>query len=119
MMIKSCKKYFQEENASVLEHIPGYKDCIEANTLQAWLDSCYGMAGYASSEDFYRFTNPMNYCSNVPETKPLLVINSEDGNLSSCFSKLLFFILKYSETKSIVNRSYLQLRKCTRYVGYI
>ena len=80
MMVRSCKHFFQECNSTLLKHLPGYKECMIAESFQEWLDFAYGMAGYSSREEYYEHSNPMNYCTDVPETKPLLVINSEDGN---------------------------------------
>lgn len=80
MLLNHGKKFFLEVNRSVLEHLPGYQDCLNANDLQSWLDHSYAMAGCESKEHFYDVYNPVNYVFNAK--RPVISICSENGNLN-------------------------------------
>ena len=64
-------------NESLLAHLPGYEECLQATNLQDWLNHSYAMAGYNSIEEYHRMCNPINYAYKT--TKPVLFINSENG----------------------------------------
>lgn len=60
-----------------MKDIKGYKECLNANDLQEWLDNTYAMSGCSSKDDYYNNYNPMNFIPNIK--KPCLFINSENG----------------------------------------
>jgi hypothetical protein len=71
------KEYFLKDNAALLEHLPGYQQCLAATTLQEWLNSAYAMAGCGSLDAYFQQYNPMNHI--YKSTRPVLCINSENG----------------------------------------
>ena len=77
MLLERGKYFFLEVNRALLEHLPGYQECLQATDLQTWLDHTYAMAGCASKEEYYDIYNPVKYVFKA--TRPVLSINSENG----------------------------------------
>lgn len=77
MLLTHGKHFFLRVNQALLEHLPGYHDCLGAANLQEWLDHAYAMAGCESKEHFYETYNPVNYV--YQSTRPVLSICSENG----------------------------------------
>jgi hypothetical protein len=73
------KEFFLKANKALLEHIPGYHECLNAPNLHEWLRTAHAMAGCSSVEDYYSRYNPVNFVGRA--TRPLLSINSENGEL--------------------------------------
>ncbi len=82
MLLGHGKKFFQLRNKELLQHLPGYEECLAAENLQEWIDHSYRMAGCESKEKFYEQYNPVNFVHKA--TKPVLSINSEDGEYILC-----------------------------------
>eukprot|EP01032_Pedospumella_encystans_P021384 gene21384-24258_t len=79
MLLKHGKKFFLKVNKALLEHLPGYHDCLGATDLQEWIDHAYAMAGCESKEHYYETYNPVNYV--YQSTRPVLSICSENDPL--------------------------------------
>lgn len=81
ILLEQGKQFFLHMNRALLEHLPGYQDCLNAQDLQAWIDHSYAMAGCESRDHYYEVYNPVNYVYKA--ARPILSINSEDGE-SAC-----------------------------------
>lgn len=77
LLLHSVKTLFLRRNRSILQSIPGYSRCLQANCVQELLDESFTMAGYRSKDEYYFHSNPIKVTQNV--NRPLLMINAKDG----------------------------------------
>ncbi len=75
-LTRKMVQFFLHRNRAVLGGVAGYDDCAASTTMAEFHDRLFPLAGFASREEFYLASNPMDVARDV--AVPVLVINSAD-----------------------------------------
>ncbi len=69
-------KYFLDKHYESLSQIPGYQNLAQSKSIVEFQDRLHLIAGYETSEEYYKESNPIHVIKNIKTA--LLVLNSED-----------------------------------------
>jgi uncharacterized protein len=75
-LTRKMVRFFLHRNRGVLGAVDGFADCAAATTIAEFHDRLYPLAGFASRDDYYLASNPMEVARHV--AVPVLVINAAD-----------------------------------------
>eukprot|EP00164_Ancoracysta_twista_P005324 GFYU01007286.1.p1 GENE.GFYU01007286.1~~GFYU01007286.1.p1 ORF type:complete len:362 (+),score=66.93 GFYU01007286.1:188-1273(+) len=77
---KRIQDIFLHPYEELFKDVPGYAAALEAKCLQSLHDHLYGVAGFATKEEYIAASNPMGVVESI--TKPLIVFNAKDDPIT-------------------------------------
>ncbi len=104
LMLDAVKGHFVRRNEAVLRKFndTAVDRALAARDLQEFLDECSTFAGYSSSSEYYRWSNPVNDLHKI--STPVYVLNSADD--PCCHINNLY---EKSKSERHGGRSYAQI----------
>jgi len=68
--------YFLKRHYEILSNVRGFAHAMNSNTIGEFQDRIHSIAGFVSSDRYYRHSNPIKVVHKI--RTPLLILNSED-----------------------------------------